>query len=54
MTIKDPIKEIMDEFENKISLYKKEREHAIDNFKSVLQQKKIEDIKADLKSNEKR
>ena len=52
MAIKDPIKEIIDEFEYKISFYKKEREVAIHHFKDVLQQKKIDDIKANLKSNE--
>ena len=53
MSTRDPIKEIIDEFEYKISFYKKEREEAIHHFKNVLHIKKIEDIKENLKSNEK-
>ncbi len=52
MAIKDPIKEIIDEFEDKVSLYKKEREEALLNFKNVIHQRKIEDIKLDLKVDE--
>ena len=53
MAIKDPIKEIMDEFEDKVSLYKKEREEALLNFKNAIHQRKIEDIKQGLISDEK-
>ena len=52
MAIKDPIKEIVDDFENKIFLLKKEREESLINFRGVIKQKKIEDIKSDLKSND--
>jgi hypothetical protein len=51
MSIKDPIKEIIDEFDDRISLYKKEREDALDNFKKVINVKKIEDVKSSLKSD---
>jgi len=51
MAIKDPIREIIEKFEDKIFLYKKEREEALLNFKNLVQQKKIEDIKSNLKSN---
>ena len=51
MAITDPIKEIVDDFENKIFLLKKEREESLINFKGVIKQKKIEDIKSDLKTN---
>ena len=51
MTIKDPIKEIIDEFQNKIALLKNEREEALSNFKNIVHLKKVEDIKSDLKSN---
>ncbi len=50
MSAKDPIKEIIDEFEEKISLYKKERDEAIANFKNAVHTKKIEDIKMNLKA----
>ena len=50
MAIKDPIKEIIEEFKDKVSLYKKEREEALSNFKNTVERKKIEDIKEDLKS----
>lgn len=50
MAIKDPIKEIIDEFEDKISLLKKEREEALENFKKVVHTKKIEDVKSNLKN----
>ena len=51
MAIKDPIKEIIDDYEDKMSFYRKEREEAIANFKHIVHIKKIEDIKMDLKSN---
>ena len=51
MSVKDPIKEIIDEYEDKISLLKKDREEAIRNFKNVVHEKKINDLKSNLKSN---
>jgi hypothetical protein len=51
VTIKDPIKEIIDEFEDKITLFKIEREEAIANFKKVVHTRKIEDIKINLEAN---
>lgn len=51
MAIKDPIREIVEEFEDKIFLFKKERENALANFKKVIHIRKVEDIKTDLKSN---
>ncbi len=49
MSAKDPIKEIIDEFEDKISLYKKDRQEAVDHFKNILKQKKIDEVKENLK-----
>lgn len=49
--IKDPIKEIFEQFEDKISSFKREREEALLNFKNVVHIKKIEDVKMNLKSN---
>jgi len=52
MTIKDPIKEIIDKFEEKISSLKKDREKAIRDFKTVINATKIEELKIDLNNNE--
>jgi hypothetical protein len=51
MATKDPIKEIIDDYEDKISLFKIEREEAIVNFKKVVHTRKIEDIKTNLEAN---
>jgi hypothetical protein len=51
MAIKDPIKEIFEEFNEGILSYRNEREEAIANFKNVVQQKIIEDIKEELKTD---
>lgn len=52
MSVRDPIKEIFDEYQEKIASLKKERDMAIENFREVLRLKKIEDIKSGLKINE--
>lgn len=51
MSTKDPIREIIEEYEDKISLFKIERDEAISNFKKVVHTRKIEDIKINLEAN---
>jgi hypothetical protein len=51
MSTIDPIKEIIEDYEDKISLFKIEREEAIANFKKVVHTRKIEDIKINLEAN---
>ena len=54
MSVQDPIKKIMQEYEEEIAKLKKDRERVIRLYKEALRVEKIEELKNNLNSNESR
>lgn len=54
MSVRDHIKEIMQEYEEEIAKLKKDRERVISLYKEALRVKKIKELKDNLNSNESR
>lgn len=52
MSTKDPIKEIMQDYEEKIANLKKDRERVLQLFKEVLRKNQIEKLKFHLNKHE--